>query len=76
MRVMAAWCFLCDAPVDGDRCPTCGRPPTVVEDEDDSPPTSGPRWWARIPRRTWIAIGVAAVVLLYSLFESSFHLVD
>lgn len=75
METMAAWCFLCDAPVDGDRCPTCGRPPTIVEDETPSDPPSRP-WWARIPRRTWIAIGMAAVVVLYSLFQSGFRLVD
>lgn len=72
---MAAWCFLCDAPVDGDRCPTCGRPPTVVED-DPPPEPVRPRWWERIPRRTWIAIGIAVVALLYTLFQSGFRLVD
>ncbi|MFP5331289.1 MAG: hypothetical protein ACLGHX_02840 [Acidimicrobiia bacterium] len=75
MEIMAAWCFLCDAPVDGDLCPTCGRPPTIVEDETSFGSPSRP-WWGRIPRRTWIAIGIAVVVVLYSLFQSGFRLVD
>jgi hypothetical protein len=71
---MAAWCFLCDTPVDGDLCPTCGNAPTIVEEPANQ--TRGPRWWARIPRRTWITGAAILVVLLYSLFESGFRLVD
>jgi hypothetical protein len=71
---MAAWCFLCDTPVDGDLCETCGRPPTHVEEADETVPE--PPWWTRIPRRTWVTGGMILVVLLYTLFQSGFRLVD
>jgi hypothetical protein len=74
MDVMAAWCFLCDAPVDGAACPTCGHAPTLVE--DPMPDEPRPKWWSRIPRRTWLTGGAIVVVLLYTLFESGFRLVD
>jgi hypothetical protein len=70
---MAAWCFLCDTPVEGDRCSTCGNAPTMIEDPPDQ---LTPRWWARIPRRTWITGAAILVVLLYSLFQSGFRLVN
>lgn len=71
---MPAWCFVCDAPVDADVCPTCGRPPTQVEEPDDR--SLRPPWWARIPRRTWVTGAMIVVVLLYTLFESGFRLLD
>lgn len=75
MEAMASWCFLCDAPVNGEVCEGCGRPPTVVDDPE-TPVTSRTPWWRRIPRRTWVTGGMIIVVLLYTLFESGFRLVD
>ena len=72
MGSMAAWCFLCDAPVEGDACPTCGRPPTIVDDD----PVEPDPWWQRVPHRTWVLIAVAVVVVLYTVFQSGFRLVD
>lgn len=72
---MATWCFLCDAPVDGAVCPTCGRTPTLVEDPVREPEIRVP-WWSRIPRRTWVTGAMIVIVLLYTLFQSGFRLVD
>lgn len=74
MGAMAAWCFLCDAPVDGDVCPTCGRKPTHVEEPEEREFRVPLRY--RIPRRTWVTGAVIVVVLLYTLFQSGFRLVD
>ena len=72
---MAAWCFLCDVPVTGELCEGCGRPPTIVDDPED-PDRPGLPWWSRIPRRTWVTGGMIVVVLLYTLFQSGFRLVE
>ncbi len=72
---MATWCLLCDAPVEGDVCSTCGKPPTLVEEPESEPPIRVP-WWYRIPRRTWVTGAMILVVLLYTLFQSGFRLVD
>lgn len=70
---MAAWCFVCDLPVDGDRCPECGRPPTVVEER----PEPRVRWWSRIsavPRWVWLVVALAVVAALFPLLQSGFGL--
>lgn len=70
MNAVAAWCFVCDAPVDTDRCPTCGRPPVVVEEDAPVPPPSR----RRVSRRVWIWLIVVGVVVLFSLLQSGFRL--
>ncbi|HEY5684883.1 MAG TPA: hypothetical protein VIY70_05870 [Acidimicrobiia bacterium] len=73
---MPVWCFLCDVPVEGDVCPRCGRPGTVVE---DAPAEEGERgaWWEgarRIPRAAWLIAAVVAIVVLFAVLQSGFHL--
>ncbi|MEX1005881.1 MAG: hypothetical protein WD156_11010 [Acidimicrobiia bacterium] len=72
---MPTWCFVCDAPVEGDVCATCGRAPTVVQDPEEEAPIRVP-WWYRIPRRTWVTGAMILVVLLYTLFQSGFRLAN
>lgn len=74
MGPMATWCFFCDAPVEEGTCPTCGRPPTVVAEQGGAGPSVP--WWYRIPRRTWVTGAMIVAVVLYTLFESGFRLVD
>ena len=67
---MGAYCVVCDAPVKGDRCPTCGRPPTEVEEQGRSPEGS-PGWWRSVPRWVWLVVGAVAVVVLVLLLQST-----
>ena len=67
---MGAYCFVCDAPVKGDRCPTCGRPPTEVEEQGQGPEAS-PGWWRSVPRWVWLVVGAIAVVVLVLLLQST-----
>gem|GEM_PF-5634350 len=70
---MAAYCFVCDAPVDGDVCGTCGRPPTWVEDRADD----GRRRRRRartVPRWVWPVVALVVAAVAFSLMRAGFSL--
>ena len=70
---MAAYCFVCDAPVDGDACSNCGRPPTWVDDE----PGYRQAWTGRIssvPRWVWPLVMLLVAAGAFSLMRAGFHL--
>lgn len=67
---MGAYCFVCDTPVKGDRCPTCGRPPTEV-DEPRRDAERPPGWWRSVPRWVWLVVAAVAVVILVLLLQST-----
>ena len=69
---MAAWCFVCDGPVTGDRCPTCGREPTLVQEPAEP---ERDRWapLAAVPRAVWVVAAVVVVAILFWLLQSGFR---
>ena len=73
--MVAAWCFVCDGPVAGDRCPTCGRVPTVVEDDT----AEGVERFSRlrsVPRGVWMALVLVVVAVLFGLLQAGFRFVS
>ncbi len=70
---MAAYCFLCDAPVDGEACPTCGRPPTWVEDEVDTRQGFSERIRS-VPRWVWPLLALVLAAAAFSLMRAGWYL--
>lgn len=67
---MAAYCFVCDAPVTVERCPGCGREPVVVTE----PRRAGQRASLRldaVPGWVWTLAVVILVAVLVLLLQTT-----